>query len=175
MELHRKSEFSEFYKLLLRDFTLQHRSYFLSIPLALIDEHDHEYNEEVGNGNGAGNGVSNNGGSGANNGNSSANSSQNGFFGIHQTRKNSTTLRNRFNPYQKLSDRLRKSPKQDVVPLSSTSSNASLNMHLTMDFRSHSDTHFHRRIQRQSKRLALLFRQFLSSFPRRFSSTRSSL
>ena len=91
MELHRKSEFSEFHKLLLRDFTLQHRSYYLSIPLGIIEEHEHELSEELGSSNGIGIGI----GIGMNGGNGNGSNSaacgnpgnQNGFFQIYSSKK----------------------------------------------------------------------------------------
>ena len=88
MELHRKSEFSEFHKLLLRDFTLQHRSYYLSIPLGLIEEHEHELSEELGSSNGIG--MSGGSGNGSSSGTSSNPGNQNGFFQIYSSIRSST-------------------------------------------------------------------------------------
>lgn len=139
MELHRKSEFSEFHKLLLRDFTLQRRSYFLSVPPGLIEERERDLSEESGSGNGGGGGAPGGAGSGSNSGSSgssSNSSSQNGFFGIHSPLKNSLALRSRSGWGGSVRPRLRKSPKQDASPLnSSSSSGVGLNLRLSVDFR----------------------------------------
>lgn len=40
MELKKKVNISDLHKLLIQDYSLQHRSYYLQIPLIVIDEHE---------------------------------------------------------------------------------------------------------------------------------------
>ena len=40
MELKKKVNISDLHKLLIQDYSLQHRSYYLRIPLIVIDEHE---------------------------------------------------------------------------------------------------------------------------------------
>ena len=141
MELHRKSEFSEFHKLLLRDFTLQHRSYYLSIPLGFIEEHEHELSEELGSSNGIGIGIGIGIGMNGGNGNGSNSAAcgnpgnQNGFFQIYSSKKSSTS-RTKWDWSPSLTARHKKTSKQDAPSLtSSSSSGMGLNIRLNMDLR----------------------------------------
>ena len=176
MELHRKSEFSEFHKLLLRDFTLQHRSYYLSIPLGFIEEHEHELSEELGSSNGIGIGMNGGNGNGSNSAAGGNPGNQNGFFQIYSSKKSSTG-RTKWDWSPSLTARHKKTSKQDALSLtSSSSSGMGLNIRLNMDLRSLFIPPLHCRIQRQSLRFALRLREPGSvRYPRRFPSLGSSL
>lgn len=160
MELHRKSEFSEFHKLLLRDFTLQRRSYYLLIPLGLIDEHEHELNEEAGGSNGIGIGIGMNGGNGngSNSGNGGNPGTPNGFFGFYSPFKG-TTSRTKWDRSPSITARHKKASKQDATSLNSSSSNTGLNIRLNMDLRFLPPFPSPCRSQRHSQRFSLRLRE----------------